>query len=122
MPLARPDIPETIALLGYSYGAHIAAMLTFKVPQVCALATLGGIGMLEAEEESEERLFENKRYLCFANRDDMIGTNSRAFSNRMAEHSVKVDVIERNGGHMFDDYVENCSARHAFAFLLESSR
>jgi len=59
-------------------------MLSFKVPQVCALATLAGIGMLEAEAESEERLIAQKRCLCFANRDDMIGTNSRA-------------ILEQNG-------------------------
>jgi len=37
----------------------------------------------------------------------------------MAEHQIKVDVIEREGGYPFDDYAQDCSAGHAFAFLLQ---
>ena len=97
-------------------------MLSFELPQVCALATIGGVGMSDAAAESEHKLWTAKQYLCFANTDDMIGANSRDFSRSMDERGIKVDVTERPGGHPFDDYAENCSVRHAFAFLLESMR
>ena len=99
LPRAGATLPERLGLLGYSYGAYIAAMLTFELPQVLALATMGGIGMGEAASESEHKLFKPKRHLCFANSDDMIGTNSRAFSASMMAYGTKVEVIERLGGH-----------------------
>ena len=122
LPLTGAAMPERMGLLGYSYGAYIAAMLSFELTQVSALATIGGVGMSDAADESERKLWTTKQFLCFANNDDMIGANSRAFSRSMDERGIKVDVTERQGGHRFDDYAENCSVRHAFAFLLESMR
>lgn len=121
LPLVRDGKARYQATLGYSYGAYLAAMLTFELRQVRALATLGGVGMPEAAEESEHRLFADKRYLCFKNESDITGSYSQAFSLSMAIHRIKVDVIERPGTHGFDDYAKNCSVRHAFAFLLNSA-
>ena len=116
----RPEPLQNLALVGFSYGAYVAATLAFGSPQVRALATLGGIGMAQALSESQQKLYSEKRYLCFANSEDMIGTESREFSRHVAAREIRIDLIERQGGHTFDDYATNCSVRHAFAFLLES--
>jgi hypothetical protein len=120
VPRVREKEVESMALLGFSYGAYIASTLAFELTQVRALAAIGGIGMAEPLSESDGKLCGAKSYLCFANRDDMIGGNSRQFSTQMGANGIRIGLIEREGGHSFDDYATNCSVRHAFSFLLES--
>jgi hypothetical protein len=111
--------PAAMSLFGNSAGAHIAAMLAFELDTVRALVTTAGVGMAEAAAESERRLFAGKRYLSFANREDFCASYSHEFSRMMSGLGITVEVIEREGGHAFADYVANGSARHAFAFALE---
>lgn len=122
LPRTPNPKPAAMSLFGNSAGAHIAAMLAFELDTVLALVTTAGVGMAEAAAESEQRRFAGKRYLCFANRDDFCAPYSHEFSRVMAARGIEAEVIEREGGHAFDDYVANGSARHAFAFALEAVR
>lgn len=110
--------PKHVALLGNSAGAHIAAMLAFELERVRALATIGAVGLVEAADESDLRLFAGKRYKSFANEDDPCSKYSHQFWEAMILRGIAVDVIERAGSHAFEDYVANGSVRDAFAWLL----
>ena len=102
-----------MAFFGNSAGAHIAAMLAFELESVQALATTAAVGLAEAVEESGQQLFAGKRYLSFANADDPCAEYTHRFWEAMIARGIAVDVIERAGGHAFEDYVANGSARQA---------
>lgn len=110
--------PEALVFFGNSAGAHIAAVLAFELERVRALATTAAVGLVEAADESERRLFAGKRYLSFANLDDPCVDHTIRFWEAMIMRGIAVDVIERAGGHAFEDYVENGSVLEAFAWLL----
>ena len=78
------------------------------------------MGLVEAADESERRLFAGKRYRSFANEDDPCRDHTIRFWEAMILRGIPVDVIERAGGHAFEDYVANGSVREAFAWLLDS--
>jgi|CXWL01.1.fsa_nt_gi hypothetical protein len=122
LPRTPNPEPARVAFFGNSAGAHLAAMLAFESETVRVLATTAGVGMADAAMESERRLFAGKRYLCFANDDDPCTPYTHAFWEEMLSHGVAVDVIERAGGHAFDDYVANGSARECFVFAIEALR
>lgn len=118
--LRRTPNPEPghVAMLGNSAGAHIAAMLAFELERVRALATIGAVGLVEAANESDLRLFAGKRYKSFASEDDPCSTYTHQFWEAMISRGIAVDVIERDGSHAFEDYVANGSVHDAFAWLL----
>ena len=110
--------PRHVAMLGNSAGAHIAAMLAFELERVRALATIGAVGLVEAANESDLRLFAGKRYKSFASEDDPCSTYTHQFWEAMISRGIAIDVIERDGSHAFEDYVANGSVHDAFAWLL----
>ncbi len=110
--------PEALVFFGNSAGAHIAAVLAFELERVRALATTAAVGLVEAADESERRLFAGKRYLSFANLDDPCVDHTIRFWEAMIMRGIAVDVIERAGGHAFEDYVANGAALEAFNWLL----
>lgn len=118
LPRTPNPEPEQMVFFGNSAGAHIAATLAFELEQVRALATTAAVGLLEAADESELRLFAGKQYLSFANVDDPCSDHTLRFWEAMISRGIPVDVIEREGGHAFEDYVANGSALDAFAWLL----
>lgn len=122
LPRTPNPTPSRVAFVGNSAGAHLAAMLAFESDAVRALATTGGVGMLEAAQESERRLLTGKRYRCFANLDDPRAPHAHAFWDEILSHLVSADVIERPGGHAFDEHIANGSALDAFRFALAAAR
>ena len=108
-----------MAYYANSARAHIAPVLAFEHERVRALATTAAVGLAEAAHESERRLFAGKRYLSFANLDDPCADHTHRFWEAMIMRGFSVDVIEREGGHPFDDYVANGSAHQAFTWLLD---
>lgn len=110
--------PGHVAMLGNSAGAHIAAMLAFELERVRALATTGAVGLVEASDENELRLVAGRRYKSFANGDDPCSTYTHQFWESMILRGIAVDVIERAGGHAFEDCVANGSVREAFEWLI----
>jgi hypothetical protein len=120
LPRTPNPEPERMAFFGNSAGAHIAATFAFELDSVRALATTAAVGLVEAADESERRLFEGRRYLSFANEADPGTEHTYRFWEAMILRGISVDVFEREGGHAFEDYVANGSAREAFAWLLDS--
>lgn len=57
LPRTPNQNPERMAFFGNSAGAHIAAVLAFELEEVRALATTAVVGLVEAVDESERRLF-----------------------------------------------------------------
>lgn len=119
LPRSPNPKSERVAFFGNSEGAHIAAVLAFELEAVLALATTAAVGLAEAADESERRLFAGKRYLSFADVGDPCSKFTHAFWEAMILRGIPVDVIEREGGHDFEDYVANGSAREAFGRLLD---
>lgn len=120
LPQTPNPKPERMGFFGNSAGAHIAAVLAFELEGVRALATTGAVGLVEAVDESELRLFAGKRYLSFANETDPCSEHTHTFWEAMIARGIAVDLLERPGGHPFEDYVANDSARDAFTWLLDS--
>ena len=113
--------PANIGCIGFSLGASFASYLTFSLPQVKALAVLGGYGMSEGANESRMVGKINERcYQAWWNADSDGYMENLFFLHLLTRHDAGMEIITGSGGHAFADYAVNGSVREAFTFVLSN--
>jgi len=120
VPAIGNRLPSRIGLVGYSLGAFFATSLAFSLPDVTAMATLGGSGMLQALVASGAEQIHGPSMRCFANDLDDLQEESITFAEALRKHEIYVDLVKLSGSHPFLGYAENGSVDEAFRFVLSS--
>ncbi|MFO8057492.1 MAG: hypothetical protein R6V10_09365 [bacterium] len=118
LPLTSNPRPQNTGFVGFSFGAFLAACLTFDLPRSRALATLGGTGMAEAAWDSPAHAFADKKFKAFATADDPMAMENYKFLHALVANDIDMDPELGEGGHSFDDYVNTGFVVQAFSFVL----
>jgi len=122
LPKTRSPRPRNISIAGNSYGAYVATFLAMSLAPVKALVTFAGAGMTEAAIASNRININSLKIKVFSNIDDGTEEEDRRFSEYLKRNSVNIDVVRRNGGHSFCDYISNGSVDDGINYLLENLR
>lgn len=119
LPLPRP---AAIALVGNSFGGHLALGFACRRPEVRAVATIAGVGLWEAIVESSGDLPARLALRCYTNAEDFADLYATELELELASRGRSLDRIERPGDHPFADYAANGSVADAFEFALRALR
>jgi len=120
MPLTDNPRPNSIGYVGFSFGAFLAACLTFDLPRSKVLSCLGGTGMASAAWESAEHGFEGKSFKCWGTADDPLVMENYKFLHALVAKNLDMDIELGPGGHKFNDYAKNGFVEKAFQFALDA--
>lgn len=108
--------PETVGgIVGNSLGAHLGLLMAPSLAGVDRVATLAGVGMLEAVEIAG--LGGVREIACFSTYDDPVRPQTLRFVDFLAEQRMPSLFVSRPGGHAFDDYVMAGAVREALAWV-----
>lgn len=76
------------------------------------------VGMVGVVEAAPSEAVAGKSFKCFVNDEDPLSEQSERFAALMARSGRQVDVVRRQGGHSFEDFVNNGSAAEASSFAM----
>ena len=112
--------PNSMAIIGYSFGAYLATYIAFNLPMVYSLSTIGGGGMDYAASQCRNSFLNNKKIFIFSNTNDGTEDEDRKFLEYLSSQKIESEIFKRESGHTFSDYVNNNSVKDAFKFAIES--
>ena len=102
-------------IVGNSVGAHLAFALAPSLA-VRRLATLAGVGMIEAVER-EGLAASMEEVACYSNYNDPAREQTLELVAWLHERRVPARFVSRAGGHGFIDYLANGTIREALRFV-----
>jgi pimeloyl-ACP methyl ester carboxylesterase len=120
LPAMNGSKPNTIACMGFSFGAYLSTYLALNMPEVRGLGIFGGVALLDAVSQSSHADHTDKRFYVAANFDDPTYGYSEEFVKLLADKGLKHDFFRRTGGHAFVDYAENDTVKDLFRFMIIS--
>lgn len=113
-----PPLATSLALVGNSFGAHLAMGIACRRPESRAVATIAGVGLWDAIRASGGRLPGQLALRCFANEDDFAGDYADELLRELHARGRTLDLVRRPGDHPYADYAANGSVTGAFLFVI----
>lgn len=118
LPGLPPPAIDGLAFVGNSFGAFLSLGVALAREDCRALATIAGVGLLNAVEAAGMGLPPELPLRCYANLDDFASPYALELRDELAKRDRPIEVVERPGTHAFDDYVENGAVTEALEFVL----